>query len=144
MFIRVYNTVILYEANGLRCQTIQSLDHCYRGGRCQRVKRHDLKIMLPHRCQILRLMNNTPPQSIMPTGSEYVVVLRNALHIPVRYLLGYRDLLVTVSITLQGNSFLVCPHVCVNRDKWSLIHSHSFIYPTYIIRCLMKTSLIDI
>ena len=28
------------------------------------------KIVLPHGCQIFRLMNKTPPQSIMPTGSE--------------------------------------------------------------------------
>ena len=40
------------------------------------IKRLDPKIVLPHICQILRLMNKTPPQSIMPTGSEHVVGLR--------------------------------------------------------------------
>ena len=41
-------------------------------------KRLDPKIVLPYRCQILRLRNKTPPQSIMPTGLEHVVGLRNA------------------------------------------------------------------
>ena len=38
----------------------------------------DPKIVLPYRCQILRLMKKTPPQSIMPTESEYVFVPHNA------------------------------------------------------------------
>ena len=42
------------------------------------IKRLDPKIVLPHRCQILRLMNKTPPQSTMPTGSEQVVGPRDA------------------------------------------------------------------
>ena len=42
------------------------------------IKRLDPKIVLPHICQILRLMNKTPPQSIMFTGLEHVVGLRNA------------------------------------------------------------------
>ena len=42
------------------------------------IKRLDPKIRLPHRCQIPRLANKTPPQSIMPTGSEHVVGPRNA------------------------------------------------------------------
>ena len=42
------------------------------------IKRLDPKIVLPHRCQIWRLMNKTPPQPIMPTGSKHVVGPRNA------------------------------------------------------------------
>ena len=38
-FIRVYNTVILYGADGLRCRTIQSLDHCYRGAGAKGLKK---------------------------------------------------------------------------------------------------------
>ena len=38
----------------------------------------DPKIVLLHRCQILRLINKTPPQSIMLTGLEHVVGLRSA------------------------------------------------------------------
>ena len=36
-------------------------------------------IVLPHKCQILRLLNKTLPQSIMPTGSQHVVGPRNVL-----------------------------------------------------------------
>ena len=43
------------------------------------IKRLDLKVVLPHRCQVPRLMIKTPPQSIMLTWSEHVVCLRNAL-----------------------------------------------------------------
>ena len=35
-------------------------------------------IVLPHKCQIRRLINKTPSQSTMPTGSEHVVGLCNA------------------------------------------------------------------
>ena len=34
----------------------------------------DLKIVLPHICQILRFMNKTPPKSIMLIGSEHIIV----------------------------------------------------------------------
>ena len=36
------------------------------------------KIVLPHRCQILRLVNKTSNQSTVPTGSEHVVGPSNA------------------------------------------------------------------
>ena len=68
------------------------------------IKHIDPKIVLPHRCRILRFMHKTPPQSTMPTGLEHVVgprhapfnslelcIERRTPHIPVRYLLGYRD-----------------------------------------------------
>ena len=37
------------------------------------IKRLYPKIVLPHRFLITRLMNKTPPQSIMPTVSDHVV-----------------------------------------------------------------------
>ena len=40
--MRVYSMVKFYEADDLRCRTIQSLDRCYRGGRCLMVKKHAL------------------------------------------------------------------------------------------------------
>ena len=36
------------------------------------------EIWSSHRCQILRLVNKTPPESLMPTGLEHLVGLRNA------------------------------------------------------------------
>ena len=36
------------------------------------IKGLDSKIVLPHRCPILRLMNKTRPQYIIPTESEHV------------------------------------------------------------------------
>ena len=38
----------------------------------------DSNIVLPHICQIMRLMNKTPPLSMMPTGTEHVFGPHNA------------------------------------------------------------------
>ena len=75
----------------------------------------------------------TPPQSIMPTGSEHVVDPRNECilthqnsvlnaerspHITVRYILGYTDLIYVLPLLCALVRIVCCLTDAKSRDSW--------------------------